>query len=506
MSDFYGDMFGGSRAGGGGGFTPTSDQLEAMNSGITAADVEQIDTNKNNILKLENEKPFNDVSSTTNQKVIDAISDFRINVLDTSKNVKLVQVFKNYNNVYVITFSVDGVNYHALNKASSGYTEVAYNAFSFAGVCNGYVIIDWNALDNNTMYGNINSELKQKYKDRYIEYETPKYKNVDLLLPSTINVAVGKEISLEYFNIVKCSNINDYVLTFSSNSAQIQDYGDRLRIAPTEAKTQNETVRLMYNGVEIVKKTFSIKSVADTKPTIKAIFIGDSFTDAAIYLSELVNMLGTDKITLYGTRTSNAKDSDDNTRTIYHEGRAGWSTSDYTTKSSSGGVSNPFYNGGFDFSYYITNNPTFSDVTDVFVELGLNDGAGTNFETRYAAICGSIKAYNSNIRVHCLLPTPPCHDGRGFGSRNNISYNTFKDYMFNLCTKIKTLYDNTAGYFVVPTHANLNCWYDFPQVQTAVNSRNPEQITVLNDNVHPQKYGYYRYADVVYSDIIANCQ
>lgn len=53
MSDFYGDMFGGSRAGGGGGFTPTSDQLEAMNSGITAADVEQIDTNKNNISLLQ---------------------------------------------------------------------------------------------------------------------------------------------------------------------------------------------------------------------------------------------------------------------------------------------------------------------------------------------------------------------------------------------------------------------------------------------------------------------
>ena len=36
--------------GGGGGFTPTDAQLDAMNSGITSEDVEQIDTNKNNIL------------------------------------------------------------------------------------------------------------------------------------------------------------------------------------------------------------------------------------------------------------------------------------------------------------------------------------------------------------------------------------------------------------------------------------------------------------------------
>lgn len=39
--------------GGGGGFTPTESQLTAMNSGITAEDVAQIGTNKNNILTLQ---------------------------------------------------------------------------------------------------------------------------------------------------------------------------------------------------------------------------------------------------------------------------------------------------------------------------------------------------------------------------------------------------------------------------------------------------------------------
>lgn len=36
--------------GGGSGFTPTTEQLAAMNSGITAEDVTQIGTNENNIL------------------------------------------------------------------------------------------------------------------------------------------------------------------------------------------------------------------------------------------------------------------------------------------------------------------------------------------------------------------------------------------------------------------------------------------------------------------------
>lgn len=64
MSDTMFDaMFGAAIAGGGsGGFTPTETQLEAMNSGITATDVEQITTNKTNISKLENNR-FKEINS-----------------------------------------------------------------------------------------------------------------------------------------------------------------------------------------------------------------------------------------------------------------------------------------------------------------------------------------------------------------------------------------------------------------------------------------------------------
>ena len=49
--------------GGGGSFEPTDEQLAAMNSGITSEDVEQIDTNKTNILSIPrtttNRLPYN---------------------------------------------------------------------------------------------------------------------------------------------------------------------------------------------------------------------------------------------------------------------------------------------------------------------------------------------------------------------------------------------------------------------------------------------------------------
>ena len=48
-----GTYFPKSGGGGGEGFEPTEAQLEAMNSGITAEDVAQITTNKNNITTLQ---------------------------------------------------------------------------------------------------------------------------------------------------------------------------------------------------------------------------------------------------------------------------------------------------------------------------------------------------------------------------------------------------------------------------------------------------------------------
>lgn len=56
MSDTMFDaMFGAAIAGGaqGGGFTPTDTQLTAMNSGIDSEKVQQIETNKTNILSLQ---------------------------------------------------------------------------------------------------------------------------------------------------------------------------------------------------------------------------------------------------------------------------------------------------------------------------------------------------------------------------------------------------------------------------------------------------------------------
>lgn len=56
----------GGGGGGGGGFTPTQAQLAAMNSGITSEDVEQIDTNTNNLQKAIKLIPVIEIKTDNN--------------------------------------------------------------------------------------------------------------------------------------------------------------------------------------------------------------------------------------------------------------------------------------------------------------------------------------------------------------------------------------------------------------------------------------------------------
>lgn len=432
----------------------------------------------------------------------DAFIDFSISMGDPSKEVKLERLLKKSGGVYYIQIGIGGISYPLLNIAQASYTEKAYNSFVIDDKTYGYFIIDWDKLTDGAAYNSINKALNVLCKHDLSDKKTQA--NVEILLPSTISVAVGHEISLTYYNIVKCTNIEEYQVVVSPTNAQIQNLADRLRIVPMETGNETVSIKLYKNDVLIASKSFTLKKIADSAPSIKAIFIGDSMTNAGYYLAELVNMLGSN-LTLYGTRTTIVEDADGDSRTVSHEGRPGWSTSTYVGSASSGGVTNPFYNSGFDFSYYMTNNPSYSDVTDVFILLGTNDGAGSTFAANYKTICDSIKAYNSNIRIHCMLPIPPIKSGYAFGVRNYIDYLTYKAYLFNSAKKIVFAYDGESGYFIVPVMANVDCYYDFPQTEVAVNSRNPQLVPVGNDNVHPSKYGYYRFSDVIYSDIVANC-
>ena len=154
------------------------------------------------------DEPFNIYNLTGNSKLAaGAFSAFEIHCADPSVQVKLTRVLRANSNVHAVIITVNGTTYNALNVLSANYTEPSYNAFNLSNVVYGYFIIDWSKLTSGTAYNSIGAELKQEYIKPYIE--TPKYQNVEILLPSKVNVAVGHEISLEFYNIICCSDIDD---------------------------------------------------------------------------------------------------------------------------------------------------------------------------------------------------------------------------------------------------------------------------------------------------------
>ena len=332
--------------------------------------------------------------------------------------------------------------------------------------------------------------------------------NLDISLPSVIYSVVGHENNIYFWNILKCSNVNDYTIRVSGANygSGIKNLGDRVWMKPTEVKKQVLSFKIYKNNQLLKEKTTTVKMIADNQPTgIKAMFIGDSMVENGYPVAELKNMLG-DNISFYGTRQGGQKDSSDTWRTVCHEGRSSWHSGEYLSKQTKKGVTNAFYNpdtSAFDFNYYMTNNPSFSDVTDVILQLGNNDVDYLTKEQYVAnmqTLVDNIKSYNSNINVYVCIPSSPVNDGYAWGIRNCTDINYNKDKIFDYG---KALMEQIQNATIIPIYLNLDNYNDFPKATVARSDRNPETYEVCNDNVHPSKYGFYKFADAFYCSILA---
>lgn len=257
--------------------------------------------------------------------------------------------------------------------------------------------------------------------EAYTSYEKIKTKHIDdfeVFLPSAITCVVGREMNIYFKNIVNCKDVKSFDIMCASACGGI-NYGDRYSINALVGKIGSYllTINFMKNGEIIKSANTTINIVADSKTTIKkSMFIGDSWTNYGVYIAELKYMLGTN-LTWYGNNTTNVT-LHDTVFSTKHEGRNGWGLYDYIYTTSYNGSTNAFLNSGtFDFSFYMSNNTAYSDLTDVYIFLGINDyGRDANLLKTYAqSIINSIHAYNSNIIVHVCIPPQMSTDERAYG-------------------------------------------------------------------------------------------
>lgn len=334
----------------------------------------------------------------------------------------------------------------------------------------------------------------------------PSIEDVDILLPNDLCCVVGHEYNIYFDNIIKSVNSDIYRFKVRGIGTDVRNLGDRLRITPT-SKQANKTIIIdVYLNNKLLKShTITAHFIADNPPTIKLLRIGDSMTENGYTDAELKSMFG-DNITLYGTRSSIKESANGTSVTVYNEGRSSWNTQEYRKSSSKNNVENKFYNptaDDFDFSYYIRNNTDFSDVTDVVIQLGTNDATGRvskdNYATNIQYMADNIHTFNQNIRVYICIAPPNVKDGYAWGIRNFSDRLSMKNNLFDYG---KALYESITNAVLIPTYLNLDCYNDFPKTKVALSARNPEEITVCNDNVHPTKYGFYKIADSIYNAIL----
>lgn len=331
--------------------------------------------------------------------------------------------------------------------------------------------------------------------------------SVDIMLPNEIYSVIGHEHNIYFWNVIKCSNIHDYTIRVSGANygSGIKNLGDCVRMKPTAAKKQVIIFKVYKNDALLKEKSTTIKMIADNRPSArKVIFIGDSMVENGYEIAKLKKMFGEDMI-FYGTRQGGQKDSSDTWQTVYHEGRSSWDSGEYLNKASKNNVANAFYNpttSKFDFSYYMNNNTSFNDVTDVFIQLGNNDAdkmTKEQYVSNIQYIVDDIHKYNSNIKVFVCIPSPVVNDGYAYGTRNYVDVQYSKNHLFE-CGK--HLMENIKNAVCVPIYQNLDCYNDFPKTEVAFSARNPDKHTVCNENVHPYKYGFYKFADTLYCAIL----
>lgn len=262
--------------------------------------------------------------------------------------------------------------------------------------------------------------------------------SVDIMLPNEIYSVIGHEHNIYFWNTIKCSNINDYTIRVSGANygSGIKNLGDCVRMKPTAAKKQVIIFKVYKNDALLKEKSTTIKMIADNRPSArKVIFIGDSMVENGYEIAELKKMFGEDMI-FYGTRQGGQKDSSDTWQTVYHEGRSSWDSGEYLNKASKNNVANAFYNpttSKFDFSYYMNNNTSFNDVTDVFIQLGNNDAdkmTKEQYVSNIQYIVDDIHKYNSNIKAFVCIPSPVVNDGYAYGTRNYVDVQYSKNHLF----------------------------------------------------------------------------
>ena len=341
-----------------------------------------------------------------------------------------------------------------------------------------------------------------------------------VILPNEIYVAEGRTI--EIYNNQVCINADRFRFKWICDVGY--QYEKKFQIVGTSGlvgsqktlklELYNDELTLLYEGSTTIKFVGAISSSKKILP------IGDSLTNGKWWLGEVENL--NSNIQYVGTFSKSVKDADDNTRTVYHEGRSGFKASDYVNGSpytlygATETTHNAFYdltNERFSPLYYSTQTGITFDAIQLFV--------GTNGQTlSNEANANDIKTLVDNIRLD--YPTMPifivnapyvanqngigaeqksgASDGYAGSLKGQMKYQNDMQ-IFNLATKLKELLKDYTNLYFIPVAFCHDSEHNYGTIEVPVNPRSTQTEIIPYCAIHPYEStgGYWQFADIMYS-------
>ena len=196
-----------------------------------------------------------------------------------------------------------------------------------------------------------------------------------------------------------------------------------------------------------------------------------------------------------GTRYDNNNNGD---VTYKHEGRAGWSISDYVRVASKGSVTNPFYNAStFDFSNYMSTQ-SYASVDYVIINLSTNDYGRpiTDVIADLNTMISSIKTFNSAIKVIVCL-TEGVY-------RNKMEWDTRNTWYIELKKLMIATYDKREAekIYVCPLYLNMDLYEDYNFTSVPLSSEDSTKTRLMTaDGIHQNQAGFNKNANTMYYTI-----
>ncbi|MET1951263.1 BppU family phage baseplate upper protein [Enterococcus faecium] len=312
-------------------------------------------------------------------------------------------------------------------------------------------------------------------------------------VPSKIHALTGMSNNMYYENIMNKA-LNKDIDVVSTKGFQ---FDDRYAYTPSVAEVVPLKFSFYEKGKLVNSKSTSleIKTPSDITSNFKAVFIGDSNTNAGVYTQKILDLFSTDvsKITLVGTR-GNAPN--------LHEGRSGWSASTYTSNASLSGIANAFWNPStskFDFAYWASQN-SITGLTHTFIALGTNDifNFATDTELRSGVVTvlnqfdemvSSVKSHSGTIKIGIMLPIPPSGKQNDFASAYGAGITRWRykrNYDYFVSELIKRFDNKTSdNIHLVSSNLSIDPDNDF------INSNSTPAV-------HPNTTGYNKMGEQVY--------